>query len=322
LLLTRSRYALLPDEQIILLNKFAPMGSATCFATLDIIMLSMCELATRTAFGRMGTRSDYVVYGDDVILRAEAVPAFLKISQTLGFCPNLDKSYAQTDTPGFYRESCGIEAYNGEDITPLRYSRFQEPLLDWAPVDIDYWESAISLMNRAYVDYQFENVRSVVWACVTHSCSLGEPKQKKLANSIRDHVLRINRSDYNEGYDGPLAVIVPDGTATNYHCLHAGDVSYQRDYVRVRSYQTEMNDPTRELRTDKNGTIPESIANLASWRLWEFKAETDRPSAADNRRTKGKWYNRYSESDEMPEDRVASVAGVRSQKWGWTRYYL
>jgi hypothetical protein len=308
LLLTRSTSAQLPDGQIISLEKFAPMGSATCFVTMDIIMLSMCELAIRQTLGRSGRRNDYVVYGDDVIIRADAAEAFLQISDALQFVVNRDKSYWDTTTPNYYRESCGIEALNGVDITPLRYSRFQEPLIARAPVDGTYYASAIDLMNRCIVDYGYMAVRSVVNEMIKYSFSRGKPAKCRLARSIWESVLRIDYSDYVKGYDGPLAVVVPDGTATNFHCRREWDKSFQRIAIRVRNLRTVLKDPHEEDHEDD------------LLHLWYFKAETDRPSAADNQIVdpQSSWKDLR---DLRAGSLLSSAAGIRDQRWSWVRYF-
>lgn len=318
LMLTRSTHARLPDGQVIELSKFAPMGSATCFATMDTIMLSICELAIRQTLGRSGRIDDYVVYGDDVIIRHEAAEAFLSISDALQFIVNRDKSYWDTTSQRHYRESCGIEALDGVDITPLRYSRFQEPLLARAPVNGDYYASAISLMNRCLVDYGFVNVRSVVNESIKYSIQRGKASKQRLARSIWESVLRIDRSDYLAGYDGPLAVVVPDGTATNYHCKHGWDEEYQRCYVRVRNLRTVLKDPHEE---DHESEL---------LHMWYFKAQTDRPSMADNaviaelsNRTviTSNRFDDYATKDLRTGSLLSAAAGARDHQWSWVRYY-
>jgi hypothetical protein len=285
------------------------MGSATCFATLDIIMLSMCELAIRQTLGRSGRKGDYVVYGDDVIIRAEASEAFLQISDALQFNVNRDKSYWDTTSSRFYRESCGIEALDGVDITPLRYSRFQEPLIARSPVDGSFYASAIDLMNRSFVDYGFANVRSVVNELIKFSFSRGKESKRRLARSIWESVLRIDYSDYLKGYDGPLAVVVPDGTATNFHCSAGWDKDYQRRYIRVRNLRTVLKDPHQE------GHESDLL------HLWYFKAQTDRPSEADNQVIDPLRPSYKDQRDLRTGSLLSAAAGIRDQRWSWIRYY-
>jgi hypothetical protein len=331
LLATRSRAALLPDGQIIRLYKFAPMGSATCFATLDIIVLSMCELAIRNVLKRCGKPGDYLVYGDDAIIRGDCASEFIRISRAIGFYPNEDKSYIRTDTPSYYRESCGIEAFNGEDITPTRYSRFQEPLVTQAPVEPSWWASAIDLLNRFYLA-GYHQARSAAWELIKFSSSRGNAAKQKLAQSIRDNVLRVDYSDYAKGLDGPLAIVVPDGTATNYHCRQGWDESYQRRYIRVRCLRTVLRDPHADYLMLNGQQTDSDLREQALYDLWFFKAEAERPSAADvsaafayKGLAKPEDYFRRIDlietdiCDDLPK--LFSAAGAQNQKWDWVRYY-
>lgn len=289
LFLTRSREALMPDGQTVSLTKFAPMGSATCFVTMDIIILSICEQAIRTALGRPGRRGDYVVYGDDAIIRVEAASTFAKLSQALHMRVNEDKSYWDANTVNFYRESCGIEAYNGCDITPLRYSRFQEPIVEYGPPSEGYLESCITLMNRAYVDYGFANLRSVVQEVIKLSGrSKKSAQQRARFFAIWDRALRIDYSDFREGFDGPLAVVVPDGTATNYHCRRRYNADLQRSEVQVSQVKRHRRDPH------------DMDAEETLLHLWYFRAATVRPDPYDLEKS----------------GIVDSAGGLVSQKWG------
>jgi hypothetical protein len=338
LLLTRSTTALLPDGRIISLEKFAPMGSATCFVTMDLLFLSICELAIRTALGRPGAVGDYVVYGDDVIIRQDAVQQFLNMCDQLGLRVNADKTYCDPTTPHLYREACGIEAMDGADVTPLRYSRFQEPILASGPVDVTWWTSMISLMNRCLVEYHYDQTRSVLVECIKRSIARGDARKRELARSIWEHALRIDRSDYLEGFDGPLAVVVPDGTATNYHCKAGSDwdesnkakPSYQRNYVLVRAPSLRPVSVRKVVEDAANNGDLEPLR--AALHLWDFKAQSRRPTEADNlwhqalkfTLKPGDKYLDYLAGCEGPdttESLLTSVAGVQALKWVWTRYY-
>lgn len=310
LLLTRSRDARMPDGRLVHLNKFAPMGSATCFVTMDIIVLAICELAIRHALGRPGRRGDYVVYGDDAIIRAEAAGDFAQLSKSLGMTVNADKSYWRTDTPHFYRESCGIEAYDGVDITPYRYSRFQEPLIGGDPTSEQLLTSCISLMNRAYVDYGFQQTRSVVIECFKHTITkCADAAKRRLAQTIWDRLLRVDYSDYLEGFSGPLAVVVPDGTATNYRCC-----SRWADHGRRKDpwfQRLEVKATTREKRVrDPHGVHEDELLHL-----WYFKARSDRPSRADDL---SEWWEPYDSIPLSAGSLVGSAMGIQSQKWVWS----
>lgn len=290
LLLTRSTDARMPDGRIVHLHKFAPMGSATCFVTMDLIFLSICELAIRTTLGRSGRRGDYVVYGDDVIIRQEAAAAFADLSRGLHMTINSDKSYWDPNTVNFYRESCGIEAYNGADITPLRWSRFQEPILDHSAISETYFSSCIALMNRALVDYWYVNLRSVVQELIKYSGLKRSRQETARFFAVWHHFLRVDYSDFRSGFDGPYAVVVPDGTATNYRCQSRTSKWLQRREFKVTHSRVIMNDPHK-------AGLEEILLHL-----WYFKAGTDRPNAYD---------------DQFERRGLVDAAdGLKSQKWG------
>lgn len=299
LLATRSLEAQLPSKRIIPLRKFAPMGSATCFGTMDVIIASICEVAIRHTMQRTARKDDYVVYGDDCTIRAEAADEFARIAtQLIGFSINFDKSYA--DSVAFpYRESCGIEAYCGADVTPVRYSRFQEPLVGEALADdVRQISQSVALMNECALA-GFWNTRSVVQECYKHLCNTSDEKFARKMYSIWNHLLRIDVSDYARGADGPLAVVVPDGTATNYRNDSRNappkDIRqpwYQVPTVRVPYYRVR----SKNIHQDRAG-YPLSEENLLD--LWYIFAETELPTEAD-------------------ASLLAGVAGTTSGNWGWT----
>lgn len=280
------------------------MGSATCFATMDIIFLSICELAVRTVSGRKGRSDDYCVYGDDVAIRSEYVDTFLGICTELHLKINQDKSYSDPKGHRLYRESCGIECLDGRDITPLRYSRFQAPILTTAPVDRKYWESTLDLMNRLLIDKYFLNTRSVVVELIKYSTTHGprakagkgaQASRAKLALSKRiwEHALRVDMTDYQEGQDGPLVVVTPDGTATNYRARWRFNPSYQRLEVEC----TFPLSKPKEVHLNALDDDPELLD------LWFFLSRLDQSYPATDFRKE--------------ESVVASAAGTNPDKWVW-----
>mgnify|MGYP003701598409 CR=1 FL=1 len=107
------------DVECVKLRKFAPMGSALCF---PIQALSFYALLV----GRMvalGERLDVAckmvwVYGDDIIVPTEFTSEAVEVLESVGLKINADKSCYT----GQFRESCGVDAYNGVDITPIKIS--------------------------------------------------------------------------------------------------------------------------------------------------------------------------------------------------------
>lgn len=116
---TRSRTVELPSGVTYKMKKFTSMGSALCFPVECLIFACVCEVVKRRSSCR---RSRYSVYGDDIIIETELVQDVITALQDLGFTVNTDKSFFNAD--GRFRESCGMEAANGVNVTPWRLSRW------------------------------------------------------------------------------------------------------------------------------------------------------------------------------------------------------
>jgi len=113
LLNCRSLETQLPDGSKLRLNKFAPMGSALCFPILALTVWALLTSATVDAY----VRKNIFVYGDDVIVPKAYAQDAMNILESFGLKINRDKSC----TNGFFRESCGMDAYKGVDVTPVRF---------------------------------------------------------------------------------------------------------------------------------------------------------------------------------------------------------
>jgi len=119
LLATRSTHTLIENERLEL-NKFAPMGSACCFPVECLIFAGVAIATVVRKFGWCGSFRDFQVFGDDIICPSSHALDLMENLVSLGFTVNSDKSYADGD----YRESCGMEAWRGSEITPLRLKDF------------------------------------------------------------------------------------------------------------------------------------------------------------------------------------------------------
>lgn len=117
LMATRSTHTRV-DKLIIPLAKFAPMGSAVCFPVESLLFAALCEVAVR----RTRCRSEYRVYGDDIIIESSLSRSLIEILNSLGFSVNERKSFCDVGILNF-RESCGGEYLNYSDVTPMRISR-------------------------------------------------------------------------------------------------------------------------------------------------------------------------------------------------------
>lgn len=112
LLNCRSLSTELPSGEKINLEKYAPMGSALCFPVLALSIWALLNAGARDAY----TRERILVYGDDVVVPTAFAGYAIELLESFGLKINRDKSCIK----GFFRESCGVDAYKGVDVTPVR----------------------------------------------------------------------------------------------------------------------------------------------------------------------------------------------------------
>lgn len=118
LLASRSVGTVLPNGQKLRYRKFAPMGSAVCFPIEALVFWSLAAAAI-SLFDNMPVEQAgrcVYVYGDDIIIRREHLAA---VSTTFPVF-ELKLSENKCCTAGFFRESCGVDAYYGENVTPIK----------------------------------------------------------------------------------------------------------------------------------------------------------------------------------------------------------
>ena len=116
----RSEATLLPDGTVMPLKKFAPMGSAVCFPVEALVFwaLSVSCIAyyEDSAKGRKAIRQSIYVYGDDIICGTKDHEFLMRKLPMF----DLEFNKGKCCTGRFFRESCGVDAYKGVDVTPLK----------------------------------------------------------------------------------------------------------------------------------------------------------------------------------------------------------
>lgn len=180
---TRTRTVRLTTGETVDVLKFAPMGSAVCFPVQCIvfascIVLAMMRVDDRELFNsplgltvgrvqeflrtRVGRRYDtrhsygrrfetFRVYGDDLICDYRVTDEVIELLTSLGFVVNTGKSFTGSDA---LRESCGVFAFNGEDVTPITHSvKHHGSRLDIAAM-CSYVASANKAGDAGYVHLQ------------------------------------------------------------------------------------------------------------------------------------------------------------------------
>jgi hypothetical protein len=103
----RSTFVRFPDNDLIPLRTFAPMGNGFCFRILTLIVASCVAVSV--------DHPTWSVYGDDVIVDRRDFDHVCVSLRELGLVVNTTKSCC-----GRYTESCGLELLDGVEITPWR----------------------------------------------------------------------------------------------------------------------------------------------------------------------------------------------------------
>lgn len=123
---TRSKNGMIGGE-LITYEKFCSMGNGFCFPLETLIFTAAAKAA---GCGRPGI--DFVVYGDDIIVRKRFAAELISLLRVLGFSVNSEKTFLE----GPFRESCGADWFGGKDVRPFT--------LDFA---LDSVEAVIKFLN-------------------------------------------------------------------------------------------------------------------------------------------------------------------------------
>lgn len=118
----RSSFVKCGDEPLLTLGKFAGMGNALTFPLQSVCFAVICIAAIHDVWGKKPTYMSVElasrqirIYGDDIIVKREYANQVVTWLHQVGLMVNVEKSYLE----GNFKESCGVDAFMGVDITPI-----------------------------------------------------------------------------------------------------------------------------------------------------------------------------------------------------------
>lgn len=243
LLATRTRKVLVPDGTVVEVHKFAPMGSALCFPVQSLIFATVCIYSMMQRSGIVNSLSENVhpstvrkflryrvasgplsddesrpdfeafsVFGDDIICDSKVTDSVTEVLTSLGFKVNEGKSFVGLQAS---RESCGVFANRGNDVTPWRYT------IGW---------------------YSDKLGPSVVMGLIDNINDAGEKAYFHLRRSLLHLLLykELSGVRYSPGHKNPILFVNHDDTIVgvkshnpnNLHLKRRWNDDYQRDEVR------------------------------------------------------------------------------------------
>jgi len=167
----RSPRVELPDGRILELTKYASMGSALTFpievmyfAAIVFLTIGEVEGDLSPKFIRLqAKRKDIRIYGDDIIVPRKYYPRLVENLTSFGLKVNTSKSFST----GLFRESCGMDAFMGTDITPV-YAR---KLLPTANRDVDEIISASAFQRQFFERYGSGHTTDLVSNIIRRYCN-------------------------------------------------------------------------------------------------------------------------------------------------------
>lgn len=273
---------------VYLQSKYAPMGSAVCFPILSMTMAAICESRRRlyveqhnlTTQEENDTWPWFHVFGDDIICRYELAPLIEERLVELGFRVNLRKSYYRTDSKHYYRESCGVEYLDGQDVSVVKLPRPNFEGFMWTPDE----NSAPGQPIRHKVQIRPSRVSGLVGL----ANNLEQAGLKVARWMIIYHLLSQCDLPIVFSEDGRVGLRSVD--ANNRHLEHIQIENYQREFYRGWKLVTlpKGQSTFSELRYDEGKGIYRLFKVDMSEMVWNSVFKMWQPRSDDR-------YNSYSD---------------------------
>lgn len=101
---------------LVRVNKYAPMGSGLCFPIMSLVHLFLIRgILFYAGKDYCDMWKQVKVYGDDIIAPSQVIELIYDYLPKFGMKLNKEKSFYKSK----FRESCGVHAYEGVDVTPV-----------------------------------------------------------------------------------------------------------------------------------------------------------------------------------------------------------
>lgn len=112
----RTTQVLINGEVVPGYSSFCTMGNAFTFPLQCLIFGALTRSCMKIT---QCTAKEYRVYGDDIIAPIPASALLIQVLRFSGFVPNIEKTFIT----GFFRESCGGDFLDGNDVRPIYIRR-------------------------------------------------------------------------------------------------------------------------------------------------------------------------------------------------------
>lgn len=142
-----------------LLNKYSMMGSALCFPIESLFFwcIAVGVLRKTGVPTRLAAKAVFV-YGDDIIVPAEHALGIAEALELVGLRVNERKSFWGRNR---FRESCGMDAFNGVQVSPLRLRKVV-PSSSADGTGVSAWVDYANQASLACMYHRAQTLRAIV----------------------------------------------------------------------------------------------------------------------------------------------------------------
>jgi len=246
----RCTHTLLKDE-LIPLKMVSSMGNGFTFP-LETYIFSLClralENKRAVRFDRIS--SPYGVFGDDIIAPNGRYNQVVRALESLGFIVNASKSFHT----GFFRESCGADFYDGEDVRGVYCKR------------LDCLADCFSLANRLN---RWSAIHKIVLPvhsiCPPHWASFSIPSDLSDNAGIKTpYPAACNIRTVGD----KAATLTPSGSNDGQPSRHRQNIVYQYKFLSAKkpTFKVLFDDVLRPSHFNEEGFIQDI--------LWKMSART------------------------------------------------
>lgn len=170
------------------MEKFSAMGNGFTFELETLIFWAIAQ----SVEDLIGTRTFVSQYGDDLICSCEAYEKMLPVFEFFGFSINEKKSFSS----GNFRESCGMHAYRGVDVSPFYIRRPIDNCTELVLFlnNLRLWCDRVDLILDPRFEKMYHKYKALLPAKIagtrvpSHMSTLG------LIGSLSEHEFRANSS--------------------------------------------------------------------------------------------------------------------------------
>ncbi len=151
----RSPSSRLPDGSFVPLGMVSTMGNGFTFPLQTLLFAACCVVVLRyldipcVSKGSVDDRN-MSVFGDDIIIDKRAARLLIHLLRMLGFVVNEDKTFVE----GPFRESCGVDYFNGVDVRPVYLKDLRTLQDSFVAVNrLNLWSAKTGVSLRHTVSY-------------------------------------------------------------------------------------------------------------------------------------------------------------------------